>query len=356
MKIVMASPNYYPYVGGVEYVVKSVAERLAKQGHDVWVIAGDKNTTKPKTENINGVKVMRWPVGAYCIPKSQNKFESTIKKLTVNTDVVHAHSYHTLFIYYVWKAWFSNFRERVRFIVTGHYHGTGHAPLAKLLWVPWRMLIKKIVTTSDAVHAVSEVEADLVRRDFGVEPIVIENGVEEVLLDFEWHPSGYVFYSGRIERYKNIDRLANIVEKLNRNGLKLSLKISGEGNYKEKLKKKLQSMKVEWELLPFQPYQQYLELLSHATLVASFSSKEAFSLLINEANTIGVPAVAALPWGENFKNRSRVLIIDISKEDNNIASEIKEFLSYVQYVPKDKVRTWSETSGEYLAIYNGGKS
>jgi len=41
MKIVYAAPTYHPHVGGVEYVVKAVAERLAKAGHEVSVLAGE---------------------------------------------------------------------------------------------------------------------------------------------------------------------------------------------------------------------------------------------------------------------------------------------------------------------------
>jgi multimeric flavodoxin WrbA len=40
MRIVYVAPSYYPWIGEVEYVVKSVAERLAKMGHEVMVIAG----------------------------------------------------------------------------------------------------------------------------------------------------------------------------------------------------------------------------------------------------------------------------------------------------------------------------
>jgi glycogen synthase len=40
MRILFIAPSYYPHVGGVEYVVKSVAERLAKAGHEVSVISG----------------------------------------------------------------------------------------------------------------------------------------------------------------------------------------------------------------------------------------------------------------------------------------------------------------------------
>jgi glycosyltransferase involved in cell wall biosynthesis len=34
MRIAYVAPGYSPRIGGVEYVVKSVAERLAKLGHE----------------------------------------------------------------------------------------------------------------------------------------------------------------------------------------------------------------------------------------------------------------------------------------------------------------------------------
>jgi len=41
LKILYVSPGYYPRIGGVEYVVKSVAERLVRMRHEVIVLAGE---------------------------------------------------------------------------------------------------------------------------------------------------------------------------------------------------------------------------------------------------------------------------------------------------------------------------
>jgi len=41
MRLLFIAPGYHPRIGGVEYVVKSVAERLAKAGHDVTVLTGE---------------------------------------------------------------------------------------------------------------------------------------------------------------------------------------------------------------------------------------------------------------------------------------------------------------------------
>jgi len=104
--ILLATPSYYPNIGGVEYVVKSIAERLAALGHETTVVTGDPKADKPREEEINGVYVIRWPTwapsGAYHIPKKRNQLE----KLPTETarggggDVVHAHNVHSIFTTY----------------------------------------------------------------------------------------------------------------------------------------------------------------------------------------------------------------------------------------------------------------
>jgi glycosyltransferase involved in cell wall biosynthesis len=83
MRILFIAPSYYPHIGGVEYVVKSVAERLAKAGHEVTVVAGEPNTDKPYEEVVNGVRVVRWPVwspgNAYHIPRKRGELEKFSK-------------------------------------------------------------------------------------------------------------------------------------------------------------------------------------------------------------------------------------------------------------------------------------
>jgi len=59
VKIVLVAPGYHPRVGGVEYVVKSVAKRLAK-AHKVTVVASEPGADKPYEEIVNGVRVVWW--------------------------------------------------------------------------------------------------------------------------------------------------------------------------------------------------------------------------------------------------------------------------------------------------------
>lgn len=60
--IVIALNYYSPYVSGLTDVAKTVAEELAARGFAVTVVACQHDATLPRTEILNGVRVIRTPV------------------------------------------------------------------------------------------------------------------------------------------------------------------------------------------------------------------------------------------------------------------------------------------------------
>ena len=123
MKILFISPSYYPHIGGVEYVVKSIAERLVKLGHEVTVLAGEPSIDKPVEESINGVRVVRWPTWspgeAYHVPRQRTKLERKLKELAREADVVHIHSVHSVFSVSSGMK-ISNYPRSAKFVITPH--------------------------------------------------------------------------------------------------------------------------------------------------------------------------------------------------------------------------------------------
>ncbi|MEM1773231.1 MAG: glycosyltransferase [Desulfurococcaceae archaeon] len=101
MKLLYVAPRYPPHVGGVEYVVKSTAERLAMRGHEVTVLCGEENIDSHREEWINSVHVIRWPVqapgGAYHIPRMRGKLKKLLQDLAKGCDAVHFHSVLTMY-------------------------------------------------------------------------------------------------------------------------------------------------------------------------------------------------------------------------------------------------------------------
>jgi hypothetical protein len=115
-----------------------------------------------------------------------------------------------------------------------------------------------------------------------VDAIPIENGVEEWVLKVSWHPSDYVMYSGRIERYKNIHRLANIVRILNTNfRMNFKLKVFGSGPFMDHLNRYLKRIGMECHVNPPQPFEEYVNNLSMSSLFGLLSAR-AMQLIDNE--------------------------------------------------------------------------
>ncbi|MEM1831084.1 MAG: glycosyltransferase family 4 protein [Desulfurococcaceae archaeon] len=357
MRLLYIAPRYYPHVGGVEYVVKSVAERLAERGHEATVFCGEPGVVNPKEEWINNVRVVRWPIwapgGAYHFPKMREALERWLLDTARESDVVHLHSVHSFFTMYSLGV-LRNIN--VYRVLTPHYHGTGHTLFRRILWMIWRRNVKRALADVELVHSVSKYEKQLLARDFGVEPVVVEHGVEEWILEVPWSPSGYAMYSGRIEKYKNVHRLANIVKHLNEMGSTLELKVFGEGGFKQKLKRYLDNLGLKYELKPPQPYNEYIKHVSRADFIGLLSEKEAFGQTVNEANALGAPVVVVEPWGLNFKERTRTLITKLNKSDEEIAREVVTFLEKARKQPKPKVPSWSQVVDLYIKmLYNGNQ-
>jgi len=334
MRILFIAPSYYPHIGGVEYVVKSVAERLAKANHEVIVVAGEPSTDKPREDIVEGVKVVRWPIwspgSAYHIPRRRSNLEKLLKELARQVDVVHVHSVHSIFTVYAGLV-IANSSTSSRIVVTSHYHGTGHTFARRVLWTFWRWRVAELLNKASAVHAVSKREASILASHYPEARsriVVIPNGVEEDVLSHRWQGQGsnYVVYAGRIEKYKRLEIAVDIVKELN-----LELIIIGKGPYREKLVRYANKVyRGGVEFLELQPREKYLELLSRARYAINPSKHEAFSIFTAEALAMGIPAIVSKEIAENLE------------------AQVKPFTKDLVIVEKASIRTWSEILQLYL--------
>ena len=343
MKIVQVCPRYYPYIGGVEYIVKSIAERLAKLGHEVTVLAGEPNANKPREEFINGVKVIRWPTWspgeAYHFPRKRSKLGRLLRKLAKNIDVVHIHSIHAVFTIFSGLA-IGNDVYDARIVVTPHYHGSGHTTLRRLLWVYWKHKVSALLSGADVVHAVSKRETSLLNLHYPQirgKIVIVPNGVEEDVLNYRWQGqnSNYAIYAGRIERYKRLELAMDAAKKLG-----LRLLIVGQGPHRNKLEKYVEKKyRGVVEFLEPQPRDKYLELLSKARYAINPSTHEAYSILTAEALAIGVPAIVSKEIAENLE------------------AESKPFNEELVLAGKAPIRTWNEIMYTWLnELYGNDKT
>ena len=355
MRIILVSPRYYPHIGGVEYVVKSIAERLAKMNYEVTILTGEPHTSIPAEEEINGVHVIRWPTwapgNAYHIPRQKNKLDKLIDRLARETDVVHVHSAHAILPVYVGIR-MREINSIMKLVFSPHYHAHGHTLIRELAWrVLWRKYVRKLIKYADKIHAVSNVEAKRIIEHYpeaGGKLVIIPNGVEEDVLQYKWkgQNSNYIMYAGRIEKYKRLEVAVDLITELDKRGYNLRLLIVGQGPHLLRLKQYTQnkaSHKVRFK--PPLPRKEYLKLVANAYATINPSYFEAFSVFIAESLAIGTPAIVSQAIAKIYCYQNAQDISPLPAELSSIADKLGlQILTGF----RQKIKTWDGIVKEIL--------
>jgi glycosyltransferase involved in cell wall biosynthesis len=95
MKILFILELYYPNIGGIEKLFKSLAETLAAQDHDVSVITTRFRKDLPIKENLNGVKIRRLKYSSRFMFSFFGVF--SMMKEARDCDIIHTTSYNAAF-------------------------------------------------------------------------------------------------------------------------------------------------------------------------------------------------------------------------------------------------------------------
>lgn len=310
MRIAQVCHRYSPNVGGVERHVQEIAERLALR-HEVEVISADLVGDLPRREVIKGVRVTRFrslsPGNAYFIAP---QITSYIK--TSRFDVIHAHNYHALPALFACQSC-----KGERLIFTPHYHGLGSTPFRDMLNKPYRKVGSRIFERAEKIICVSNYERSLVIKDFGFEEKieVIPNGINlddiEKVEPFE-HDGRLIFYIGRLDRYKNVDRVIEAMKYLPEY---LHFYIGGTGTYRDDLRILIEKLDLadRVKLLGFVSEEDKYRWMKTCDLFINLSSVEAFGMTVLEALAAGAPAVvnAAGGLGEFAERFEGVKSIDV---------------------------------------------
>lgn len=215
-RVALIAPRYAPAIGGVERHTEMLACGLVQRGVEVEVITTDPTGQLPTEEIRDGMLVRRFPTFRndavfYIAPQLGAWLAQNYTRFTL----LHVHSYHTPIAL---QAAMVSQRNRVPFIVTPHYHGTGHSPLRKLLHIPYRPFGQWLMRQAKCVICVSETERTLLLKHFGqwLPTVIAPNGVDVAPL-LAAHPFVKsddrinILVVGRLESYKHIDRLVEAI-------------------------------------------------------------------------------------------------------------------------------------------------
>src|SRR5580704_12233151 len=207
LRVAQVVSFYHPRIGGVETHVQSLAQGCAEAGDDVVVLTHQVGDA-PAEEWIGAIRVLRFPMTVPARNYSLSlRLFSYLRRHAADFDIVHVHSYHTVIGH-------AAVRSRLPFVFTPHYHGTGHTPFRALLHRLYWPAGARLFRAADAVICVSEVERNLVIKDFpGIagKAVTIPNGTNQKLVtpadDGSSFDDPVVLTVGRLERYKNVDRI-----------------------------------------------------------------------------------------------------------------------------------------------------
>ncbi|MGA1975987.1 MAG: glycosyltransferase family 4 protein [Conexivisphaerales archaeon] len=351
LRVIQVTHSFPPYVGGLSNMTEMLSKNLVKLGHEVEVVTLDVEGGLPKCESMEGVSIRRFkgyaPSGAYFAPST-----AAYRYLeSVRGDVIHAHNIAALLVPACWMAVRGRL-DSTAFVITPHHHSAGSKWHTRLLWRPYRPVARRVMRAADVIHCVSSFEAGVVKHDFGVDSMVVPNGVSEDVANYQWSPSSdlVLTYAGRLEGYKRIDSIVLAAHRLAKEGREVHVRIVGDGPDLSRLVSLGQSLDVNIQHFHFLQREEYLRMLSTSSCLVNVSEYEAFSIVVAEAIAMGVPTIAAAPWGGTFAGMPGVQLVDGSSAEA-IARAVDALSS--NHCEKTHIPSWPEianrlTSEAYL--------
>ncbi len=328
VRVLLVTPRYPPALGGIERHVEKLAVGLNARGVHVDVAT---TGTDRVTEGIGaGGPVVR----RFATLRNDEVFFLSptlalwLLRFAGHYDLVHVHSYHTP------VALLGAIAARVRrvpFVVTPHYHGTGHTKARRLLHRPYRRAGRWMVRSAALVVCNSEAERTLVTRDFGADlrTKVVLPGIDEVaLLQTEppsTAPGRVVLAGGRLEPYKQVDQVVRAMAHLPAD---FRLVVFGEGPDGQRIRATAAQCGVSArvEITGRIPDDSLRDAFASASVFVSLSRKEAFGLTVLEAAAAGTPVICSdIPAYREVRGLlppGAVELLDVDVEPRAVAEAI----------------------------------
>jgi glycosyltransferase involved in cell wall biosynthesis len=298
LRVVLATPRYFPEMGGVETHVYQVARRLARMGVEITVLTTDTQGRYPTQEQSEGVTIRRvraWPANR------DWRFAPDIYRIITrgSWDLVHVQSYHT---FVAPLAMHASLRARIPYIMT--FHGGGHSSSFRnaIRGLQWQAL-RPWLSRARWLVAIAKFEIDLYGRALGIPPerfVLIPNGFDIAPpLNATAPPtnSPLIVSIGRLEKYKGHQRVIAALPHVIAQQPDARLRIVGTGPYESELRQLAQQLGVaecvEIRGIPPAERDSMAQLLLSASLVTLLSDYETHPISALEALALRRPVLVA---------------------------------------------------------------
>ncbi len=356
LRLLLVTPRYFPYMGGVENHVYQVARRLVRAGVDVTVLTTDPAGQWPESECIEGVKLQR--VRAYPADRDYHWAPALRGWITPGRwDLVHIQSYHTFVAPLAMQAAHA---ARCPYLVT--FHGGGHSSRLRhgLRQVQWTLLRPWLAGAARLV-ATAAFEIPLFSRALRLPAdrfVYIPNGSD---LPAHSQPAAatdpnLLISIGRLERYKGHQRVIAALPYVLAQRPNARLWIAGEGPYADDLRAMAGRLGVadRVDIRGIAPADrgELASGLSRAALVMLLSEYETHPMAILEAMALGRPVLVADTSGlRELAERGYARSVPLHSPPSQTAAAILQQLATPLYPPALALPTWDDCAAQLLALY-----
>jgi glycosyltransferase involved in cell wall biosynthesis/O-antigen/teichoic acid export membrane protein len=351
-RIVMVTPRYRPFTGGVETHVHEVATRLARRGLDVTVLTTDPTGRLPARECQDGVAVVRcrawpWLGDLHFAP-------GLFRELRGGAwDLVHVQGVHTLVAPLALLA-----ARRLPRVVSLHSGGHSSALRTALRPLQWSLL-RPLLSGCAALIAVSEFEATSFARGLRLPRdgfIVVPNGFAlPDCSDAGADPPGppVVLSIGRLERYKGHHRVIGAMDVVRRAHPDAELHVVGTGPFEPRLRRLAEGRPVRFSSFPPERRAALGGLISRSHLVALLSEYEAHPVAVMEAVGLGRRVLVAANSGlHELAERGLASEVSLGSSDDEIGEAMVELLRRPPPAGRPDLPDWDACAGRLAGVYH----
>jgi glycosyltransferase involved in cell wall biosynthesis len=354
-RILIATPRFFPYMGGVENHVFQVARRLVQAGCHVTVASSNPERKMPQTEVLDGVEVKRF--ASY--PRNSDwYFAPGVYRLTAEGgfDVIHIQNYLT-FISPLAMA--GALRGRVPYVVT--FHGGGHtSTMRNRVRGLQRSLLRPFLAKANRLIATARFEIPLFKKALGVPEdrfAYIPNGCDIHIKPVDVQTQQALILSvGRLEGYKGHHRVISAMPYVLRQKPNARLRVVGDGPAQAELKSLAERLGVAEAVdirgVPPTDRQKMAETLASASLITLLSEYETHPMAMLEAIALGRSVLVADTAGlSELATDGLARAIPISSSPSEVGAAIVRQLDHPVRPKQVQLPTWDDCVAGLLQVY-----
>ena len=378
MNIAIFPSAFYPSLGGVEELVRQLAQQLKRDGHQIMIATNRWPKTIPEREDFDGLDVHRYVCrvpehtwrqmgGALLLgPGTLRQVCADLRAF--KADVVHIQCVSSSGYYAM------NAAKRLNLPLVTTLQGELTMDASRIFQTSRfaQGLMRDTLTCADMVTGCSEHTlaegAAFYGRSFGERGCAVPNGVccaDFVGEPFQ-HPKPYIFAIGRLAAQKGFDSLLRAFARIvNEPGdsEQLDLILAGDGSEKDALQALRSELRLRdrVQFVGRKTHEEAVKLfLGCSFFVLSSRADEGLPVVSVEAMAAGAPIVATRSGGTPEAVQDGVNGIIIPKDDvdaldaaiSRMASdpELRQSMRTANLL-RAKEYDWSSIAGQYVAVY-----